>query len=120
MHWRTHRPDRSEGASTLLAITISTLAIACTPTVQLQAPEEPIRFDVNVKVTEEKRVQIDRAVLDLIEKNPQLFGFQPGEVPGARTEPSETSSREASSEPDSNVQRGPDAESGSGSRSDSP
>lgn len=119
MHWRTHRPDRSEGASVLLAVAISTLAIACTPTVQLQAPEEPIRFDVNVKVTEEKRVQIDRAVLDLIEKNPQLFGFQPGQVPGARTKPSEASSPEPSSEAESNVQPGPDTQSGSGSRSDS-
>jgi len=61
---------------------------ACTPSVKLEAPDEPIRFDVNVNVTEEKRVQIDQALLDLIQKNPKLFGFEPGEVPTGAPGPS--------------------------------
>lgn len=54
---------------------------ACSPTVRLQAPEEPIRFDVNVNITEEKRLQIDKELLDLIRRNPGLFGLEESELP---------------------------------------
>lgn len=48
--------------------------------VKLQAPDEPIRFDVNVNITEQKRLEIDQELLALIRQNPALFGFQPGDV----------------------------------------
>lgn len=57
---------------------------ACTPTVKLQAPDEPIRFDVNINITEQKRLEIDRELLDLIRQNPALFGLDPSDLP---TEP---------------------------------
>ena len=43
--------------------------------VKLQAPDEPIRFDVNVNITEQKRLEIDQELLALIRQNPALFGF---------------------------------------------
>jgi hypothetical protein len=43
--------------------------------VKLQAPDEPIRFDVNINITEQKRLEIDQELLALIRQNPALFGF---------------------------------------------
>ena len=51
------------------------LAGGCSPTVKLQAPSEPIRFDVNINITEQKRLEIDQELLDLIRRNPALFGL---------------------------------------------
>lgn len=66
-----------------LVLSAAMAASGCSPTVRLQAPEEPIRFDVNVNITEEKRLQIDKELLDLIRRNPALFGFEEGELPEA-------------------------------------
>jgi len=65
------------------ALAAAVVAGACSPTVKLQAPDEPIRFDVNVNITEEKRLQIDRELLEVIRGNPQLFGVDPADLPEA-------------------------------------
>ncbi|WP_150005469.1 YnbE family lipoprotein [Iodidimonas muriae] len=57
------------------------LAGACSPTVKLEAPDEPIRFDVNINITEQKRLEIDRELLDLIRRNPELFGVKAEDLP---------------------------------------
>ena len=59
------------------------LGAACSPTVKLEAPDKPIRFDVNVNITEQKRLEIDRELLDLIKQNPALFGVDPSDLPDA-------------------------------------
>jgi len=46
---------------------------ACTPTVQVAAPKEPIRIDLNVKIDQEIRVRLDKEVEDLINNNPDIF-----------------------------------------------
>lgn len=69
--------------SVLLAL--GALLGGCSPTVKLQAPEEPIRFDVNINITEQKRLQIDQELLELIKRNPALFGFTPEQLPNAPT-----------------------------------
>ena len=48
--------------------------------VKLQAPDEPIRFDVNINITEQKRLEIDQELLSLIRQNPALFGFTAGDL----------------------------------------
>ena len=48
-------------------------AAACTPTVQLAAPDKPITINLNVKIDQEVRVRLDRELEDLIAKNPDLF-----------------------------------------------
>ncbi len=64
---------------------IGMLLGGCSPTVKLQAPDEPIRFDVNINITEQKRLQIDQELLELIKRNPALFGFTPEQLPNAPT-----------------------------------
>ena len=48
-------------------------AAACTPTVQLAAPDKPITINLNVKIDQEVRVRIDRDLEELIAQNPDLF-----------------------------------------------
>ncbi len=61
--------------SRLLPIVLwGTLAAACTPTVRVEAPKEPIVINVNVKIEHEVRVKVDRDVEDLLSENEDLFG----------------------------------------------
>lgn len=46
---------------------------ACTPTVQLAAPSEPITINLNVKVKHEVLVKVDRQIDTLLEENSDLF-----------------------------------------------
>ena len=48
-------------------------AAACTPTVQLQAPDKPIEINLNVNVEQHVKVQIDRDVSKAIAKNKDIF-----------------------------------------------
>lgn len=48
-------------------------AAACTPTVRVQAPTEPITINLNVKIDQEVRIKLDREVEDLISSNPDIF-----------------------------------------------
>lgn len=55
-----------------LPIALMTLA-ACTPTVQLAAPSDPITINLNVKVKHEVLVKVDRQIDTLLEENSDLF-----------------------------------------------
>ena len=46
---------------------------ACTPTVKLAAPDKPIEINLNVKIDQNVKIQIDKDLEDLIAKNPDLF-----------------------------------------------
>lgn len=46
---------------------------ACSPTVKLEAPTEPIRIQLDVKIEQEVLVRLDREVEELIADNPDLF-----------------------------------------------
>ncbi len=46
---------------------------ACTPTVRVVPPTEPITINLNVKIDQEIRVKLDEKVEDLIAKNPNIF-----------------------------------------------
>jgi hypothetical protein len=46
---------------------------ACQPTVQLQAPEDPIVINLNVKIEQEVRVRIEESAERDIETNPDIF-----------------------------------------------
>lgn len=48
-------------------------AAACTPTVQMRAPEEPITINLNVKLDAEVRVKLEEQAEQDIEQNPDLF-----------------------------------------------
>ncbi|WP_225307407.1 YnbE family lipoprotein [Nitrincola iocasae] len=46
---------------------------ACTPTVQLAAPKDPITINLNVKIQHEILVKVDREIDNLLEENSDLF-----------------------------------------------
>lgn len=46
---------------------------ACTPTVQVQAPKEPITINLNVKLDAEVRVKIEEQADKDIQQNPDIF-----------------------------------------------
>lgn len=66
-------PDRRPviGAGTMAA---GGLALsACSPTVRVEAPERPIEINLNVNITQEVRIRIDRDLESLFEENDDIF-----------------------------------------------
>jgi hypothetical protein len=49
------------------------LMIACTPTVQVKVPDEPITINLNVKIEHEIRVKVDKELDDLFDEDSDLF-----------------------------------------------
>lgn len=57
-----------------LAMAVSIVLLsACTPTVQVAAPKEPITINLNVKIEHEIYVKVDKALDDVISKSSGLF-----------------------------------------------
>ena len=56
----------------LVAASAATLA-ACTHTIRIEPSDKPIKIDLNVKIDQTVRIQLDREVEDLIANNPDLF-----------------------------------------------
>jgi hypothetical protein len=50
-----------------------TLAFGAAGCIKLQAPDKPIEINLNVKISQEVRVKLDKPVEDLIAKNPDVF-----------------------------------------------
>ena len=46
---------------------------ACSPTVRLEAPKEPIEINLNVRIQQEVRIRIDRELDDLFEEKDDIF-----------------------------------------------
>ncbi|WP_404402880.1 YnbE family lipoprotein [Idiomarina seosinensis] len=55
-----------------LFIVLTGLA-ACTPTVQVAAPKEPITINLNVKIEHEIYVKVDKALDNVISESSDLF-----------------------------------------------
>ncbi len=56
-----------------LALLLALLASACTPTVQLAVPNEPININLNVKIQHEIYVKVDKALDNLLDESSGLF-----------------------------------------------
>jgi hypothetical protein len=67
----TQKLSRKLTQSLLLA-SLGWLA-ACTPTVQLAAPKEPITINLNVRIDHEVRVKVDQELDAAFASNPDLF-----------------------------------------------
>ena len=52
---------------------IPLLLVACSPTVQLQAPDKPIEINLNVNIEQHVKVEIQKDVQAAMKKNPDLF-----------------------------------------------
>lgn len=57
---------------TALIMTAALLA-ACSPTVQLQAPEKPIEINLNVNIEHRVKVEIDKDVRETIQQRKDIF-----------------------------------------------
>jgi len=55
-----------------IVLTLAALA-ACTPTVQVQAPDKPIEINLNVNIEQHVKVEIQKDVQQAIAKNPDVF-----------------------------------------------
>ncbi len=61
--------------SSLIYIAIFTILFtACTPTIQVQAPDKPIEINMNIKIEQEVRVKLDKELDNLFEEDSELFG----------------------------------------------
>ena len=49
------------------------LLCACTPTIQVAAPSEPITINLNVKIEHEIRIKVDKELDELFESESDLF-----------------------------------------------
>lgn len=58
--------------SRLTALLLLTCA-ACSPTVQVAAPEKPIEINLNVNIEHRVKVEIEKDVKDAIKHNPDIF-----------------------------------------------
>ncbi|MBI0113893.1 MULTISPECIES: YnbE family lipoprotein [unclassified Gilliamella] len=50
-------------------IVCSAVLISCTPTVKVQAPNEPININLNVKIDHEINIKVDKALDNIINKS---------------------------------------------------
>lgn len=66
-----------------LAGVIALAMAACSPTVRLEAPKEPIQINMNVKIEQEVRVRVERDLEDEFAANPALFGVPAASVPAS-------------------------------------
>ena len=46
---------------------------ACAPTVRVEAPDEPIEINLNVRIEQEVRIRIDRELEEAFEDNDDIF-----------------------------------------------
>ncbi len=49
------------------------LAAACSPTVKVETPREPITINLNIKIEHEVRVKVEKDVDALLTEKPELF-----------------------------------------------
>ena len=57
----------------LAPLSLCLLCSACTPTVQLAMPNEPININLNVKIEHEIYIKVDKALDTLIDPSSGLF-----------------------------------------------
>jgi len=66
--------NRRIGMAGLTAVLFSAAALfACTPTVEVAAPREPITINLNIKLDADVRVRLEQAAKQDIKSNPGVF-----------------------------------------------
>ena len=56
-----------------LIIILGVFLMACTPTVKVEAPSEPITINLNVKIEHEIRIKVDKELDDIFSQDSGLF-----------------------------------------------
>ena len=57
----------------LYSLVLLASVAACTPTVKVEAPKEPIEINLNVKIQHDIRVQVDDELKDLFKEDSGVF-----------------------------------------------
>lgn len=57
----------------ILAVGATLFLIGCAPTVKVEAPDEPIEINLNVKIDHEIRVKVEKDIDELLSENSELF-----------------------------------------------
>lgn len=57
----------------LLFLPMAWLAVSCSPTVKVEAPDKPIEINLNVKIEQHVKVSIEKDVKQAIAKNKDIF-----------------------------------------------
>lgn len=65
--------ERNGGGALLGLAGLVALGAAGCATVKVEAPDEPIEINLNVKIEQDVRIQLDKDIEDLIEENPDIF-----------------------------------------------
>ncbi len=60
-------------ASLTPLIGLCLLLAACEPTVKVEAPQEPITINLNIKLDADVRLKLEEAAQEDIEANPEIF-----------------------------------------------
>lgn len=58
---------------TLFLLSLVFFVAACTPTVQIAAPDKPIEINLNVNIEQHIKIEIEKDVQKAISKNPDIF-----------------------------------------------
>ncbi len=66
-------PMRKPSVPVSTALLFLFAGIACTPKVELAAPEKPITINLNVKIEHEVRVSVERELDDVLAEDSGLF-----------------------------------------------
>ena len=69
----TDRINGHRSGPLLVLALMAPLAVACTPRVALEAPEEPITINLNVKIDHEIRLKVEKDIDDLFSEDSELF-----------------------------------------------
>ena len=56
----------------LAALWIASLT-ACTPTIKVEAPKEPITINLNIKIEHEIRIKVDEDLENLFDEDDDIF-----------------------------------------------
>jgi YnbE-like lipoprotein len=55
------------------AVMMILVTAGCSPTIKVEAPDKPIEINLNINISQEVRVKIERDLDNLIQNNPGLF-----------------------------------------------
>ncbi|MDF1737032.1 MAG: YnbE family lipoprotein [Minwuia sp.] len=69
--WQGQRRAGLTGMGAVMVL--AALLGACTPTVQVAAPKEPITINLNIKLDADVRVRLEEAAKKDIQTNPGIF-----------------------------------------------
>ena len=69
--WRTFERRRAIVGSSIVMAAVA--VVGCSPTVRVEAPSEPIEINLNVRITQEVRIQIDRELEEVFSENEDIF-----------------------------------------------